>query len=135
MHDIDEEEPAEVEEVLEVVTTAKLMTEVVTTAKPTTIVAQVPKVSAPMRRRGVVIQDLEERALVIVHTEVLPKDKGKGILTEEPKLLKGQTKIKQDEAFARQLEVELNANIIWNDVIDQVKRSERQNKEVMMYQK
>nr|GEX67041.1 hypothetical protein [Tanacetum cinerariifolium] len=85
------EEPAKVEKVLEVVTTAKLMTEVVTTAKPTTIAAQVPKVSALMRRRSVVIQDLEERALVIVHTEVLPKDKGKGILIEKPKLLKGQT--------------------------------------------
>nr|GFC54834.1 hypothetical protein [Tanacetum cinerariifolium] len=43
MQDIDEEEPVEVEEVLEVVTTAKLMIEVVTTASPTTTVAQVPK--------------------------------------------------------------------------------------------
>nr|GEU57184.1 copia protein [Tanacetum cinerariifolium] len=58
----DEEEHAKVEEVLEVVTTAKLMIEVVTTAKPTTTAAQVPKLSGPMRRRGVVIQDPKETA-------------------------------------------------------------------------
>nr|GEW80911.1 hypothetical protein [Tanacetum cinerariifolium] len=104
--DIDEEEPTEVEKVLEVVTAAKLITEVVTTT------AQVPKVSAPRRRRGVVIQDPEETAAsVIVCTEVQPKDKGKGILIEEPKPLKGQAQIDMDEAFARQLEAELNANI------------------------
>nr|GEU94165.1 hypothetical protein [Tanacetum cinerariifolium] len=100
--DIDEKEPTEVEEVLEVVTAAKLIIEVVTTVEPTTTVAQVPKVSTPRRGRGVVIQDLEETATtVIVHTE---------------------------------LEAELNANINWNDVIEQVKRSERQNNVVMRYQ-
>nr|GEV73556.1 hypothetical protein [Tanacetum cinerariifolium] len=89
MQDIDEEEPAEVEEVLEVVTAAKLIIEVVTTTEPTTTVAQVPKASAPRRRRGVVIQDPEETATsLIVHTE--------------------------------------------NDVIEQVKRSERQNDAVIM---
>nr|GFA82029.1 hypothetical protein [Tanacetum cinerariifolium] len=114
MQDIDEEEPTQVEEVLEVVTAAKLITE---------------------EKKGVVIQDPEETATsVIVHTEVQPKDKGKGILIEEPKPLKHQAKVKQDEAFSRQLEAELNVNINWNDVIEQVKRSERQNNEVMMYQ-
>nr|GEZ55031.1 hypothetical protein [Tanacetum cinerariifolium] len=73
MQEIDEEEPAKVEEVLELVTVVKLMTEVVTTAAPTTTAAQVPKVSAPRRRRGVVIQNPEETAtLVIVHTERKP---------------------------------------------------------------
>nr|GEW45136.1 hypothetical protein [Tanacetum cinerariifolium] len=75
MQDIDEKEPAEVEEVLEVVTAAKLITEVATTAEPTAA-AQVPKASASRRRRGVVIQDPEETATsVIVHTEVQSKDK------------------------------------------------------------
>nr|GEZ44255.1 hypothetical protein [Tanacetum cinerariifolium] len=90
VENIDEEEPAEVEEVLKVVTSTKLISEVITTAKPTTA-AQVPTTSVPRRRRGVIIQDPEETTTsVIVHTE--------------------------------------------NDVIDQVKRSERQNNEVMMYQ-
>nr|GEV32778.1 hypothetical protein [Tanacetum cinerariifolium] len=103
VEDINEEEPTEVEEVLEVVTTAKLITEIVTTAEPTTTAAQIPKASTPRRRRGVVIQDLEEIATsFIVHTEVQPKDKGKGILIEEPKPLKRQAQIEQDKAFARQ---------------------------------
>nr|GFD38838.1 hypothetical protein [Tanacetum cinerariifolium] len=45
-----------------------------------------------------------------------------GILIKEPKSLKGQAQIEQDEAFARQLEEELNENINWNAVIEQVKR-------------
>nr|GEU76110.1 Gag-Pol polyprotein [Tanacetum cinerariifolium] len=85
---IDEEEPAKVEKVLEVVTAANLISELVTTAEPTTTTTQVPKVSAPRRRRGVVIQDPKETsASVIMHTE--------------------------------------------NDVIEQVKRSERQHNAVM----
>nr|GFB41694.1 hypothetical protein [Tanacetum cinerariifolium] len=114
--DTDEAEPAEVKEVIEVVTAAKLMTEIVTTVATTINAAQVPKASALRRRRGVVIQDPEETAIasVIVHSKVKSKDKGKGILIEEPKLLKRQPQIEQDEAFARQLEVELNANINWS---------------------
>nr|GEU56123.1 hypothetical protein [Tanacetum cinerariifolium] len=60
--DTDEAEPVEVEEVIEVVTSAKLMTEVVTTAATTITVVQVPKASALRRRRSVIIQDLEEDA-------------------------------------------------------------------------
>nr|GEV96957.1 hypothetical protein [Tanacetum cinerariifolium] len=121
MKDTDEVEPAEVEEVIEVVTTAKLMTEVVTTAAATITVAQVPKASAPRRRKGVIIQDHKEAATasVIVHIEDKSKDKGKVILIKESKPLKRQAQIKQDEAFARELEAELNANINWNDVIEQ----------------
>nr|GEV06714.1 putative ribonuclease H-like domain-containing protein [Tanacetum cinerariifolium] len=101
--DTDEAKPAEVEEVLKVVTAAKLITEVVTTVAPITTIAQVPKASALRRRRGVVIQDPEETPAtsVIVHSEVQSKDKGKRILIEETKPLKGQAQIDMDEAFAR----------------------------------
>nr|GEX34618.1 hypothetical protein [Tanacetum cinerariifolium] len=118
MQETDEAEPAEVKEVIKVVTAAKLMTEVVTTATTTITVAPVPKASAPRRRRGVIIQDPEETATasVIVQLEVKSKDKGKGILVEEPKPLKRQAQIEKYEAFARELEAELNANINWNDV-------------------
>nr|GEW46823.1 ribonuclease H-like domain-containing protein [Tanacetum cinerariifolium] len=77
---------------------------VVTTTATTITVAQVPKASALRRRRGVVIQDPEETATA------------------------------SDEAFSRQLEAELNANINWNDVVDQVKRKEKQDNTVMRYQ-
>nr|GEV27095.1 hypothetical protein [Tanacetum cinerariifolium] len=66
--------------------------------------------------------------------EVKSKDKGKGILVEEPKPLKRDAQIEHDEAFARELKAELNANINWNDVVDQVKRKERQDNTVMRYQ-
>nr|GEV76545.1 hypothetical protein [Tanacetum cinerariifolium] len=73
-------------------------------------------------------------ASVIMHTKDKSKDKGKGILIAEPKPLKRQAQIEQDEAFARELEVELNANIKWDDVMDQVKRKEKQDDTVMRYQ-
>nr|GEU30918.1 reverse transcriptase domain-containing protein [Tanacetum cinerariifolium] len=132
----DEAVLAKVEEVLEVVTAAKLMTEVVTTATTPIIVAPVPKASAPRRRRGVIIQDPEEAATasLSVQPEVKSKDKGKGILVEEPKPLKRQAQIEHDEAYARELEAELNANINWNEVIEQVKRKEKQDNLVMRYQ-
>nr|GEZ93811.1 hypothetical protein [Tanacetum cinerariifolium] len=136
MDDFNKAGPAEVEEVIEVVTTAKLITEVVTTATTTITAAQVPKASAPKRRRGVVIQDPKKIATtsVIMHLEVKSKEKGKGILVEEPKPLKRQAQIEHDEAFTRQLEAELNVNINWNVVVDQVKRKEKQDNIVIRYQ-
>nr|GEX45311.1 hypothetical protein [Tanacetum cinerariifolium] len=113
MKKANEAEPAKVEKVLKVVTTAKLMTEVVTTATTTITAAPISTASAPRRRRGVIIQDLEEAATASlnVQSEVKSKDKGKGILVEEPKPLKRQAHIEQDEAYARELEAELNPNI------------------------
>nr|GEW46952.1 hypothetical protein [Tanacetum cinerariifolium] len=136
IQETNEAEPAELEEVLEVVTGAKLMTEVVTTTTTTIIAALIPKASAPRRRKSVIIQDPEEAATasISVQSEVKLKNKGKEILVEEPKPLKIQARIEQDEAFARELEAELNANINWNDVIEQVKRKERQDNTVMRYQ-
>nr|GEW34366.1 hypothetical protein [Tanacetum cinerariifolium] len=52
MQDTNEAEPAKVKEVIKVVIAAKLMTEVVTTVATTITVAQVPKASAPRRRRS-----------------------------------------------------------------------------------
>nr|GEW00421.1 hypothetical protein [Tanacetum cinerariifolium] len=101
----EEPEPAELTEVIEVVISAKLMTEVVTTAA--TIITAFPNVVAPSaarRRNGVVIRDLKETGTpsTIVHFEPKSKDKGKGILVEEPKPLKKQAQIEQDEAYARE---------------------------------
>nr|GEU70388.1 hypothetical protein [Tanacetum cinerariifolium] len=86
----DEAEPYELKEVIEVVTTAKLMTKVVTDVATTITAAPMPKASAARRRKGVVIRDPKETAtpLVIMHSEPKSKDKGKGILVEEPKPLK-----------------------------------------------
>nr|GEW56495.1 ribonuclease H-like domain, reverse transcriptase, RNA-dependent DNA polymerase [Tanacetum cinerariifolium] len=128
----DEVEPAELKEVIEVVTTAKLITEVVTVAATTTTAAP----SATRRRTGVVIRDPKEATTpsVIMHSKPKSKDKGKGILVDEPKPLKKQAQIEQDEEYARELEAKLNANINWNEVIKQVKRKKKQDNTVMRYQ-
>nr|GEY84404.1 hypothetical protein [Tanacetum cinerariifolium] len=150
MHD-NEMEPAELQEVVEVVSTAKLMTKVVTAASATitnvdtlipaatiTVVALTLTTtpSAARRRKEVVIRDPEETATpsIIIHSEPKSKDNGKRILVEDPKPLKKQAWIKQDEAFARELEAELNKIINWDDVIDQEKRKEKEDNVVMRYQ-
>nr|GEW24295.1 reverse transcriptase domain-containing protein [Tanacetum cinerariifolium] len=91
----DEVKPAELQEVVEVVTTATLITEVVTAASAT-ITAAAPQLttaaaptlttapSAARRKKEVVIRDPQETATpsTIIHSEAKSKDKGKGILTE-----------------------------------------------------
>nr|GFA88536.1 hypothetical protein [Tanacetum cinerariifolium] len=93
----DKGEPPELQEVVEVVTTAKLITEVVTAASAT-LTAATPQLtttaaptlttapSAARRRKGV-------------------------ILVEETKPLKKQAQIEQDGKYARELKAELNKNI------------------------
>nr|GEY46044.1 hypothetical protein [Tanacetum cinerariifolium] len=90
----DEPEPAELKEVIEVVTTANIMTEVVTAAAATIT----PAPSVARRRKWVVIRDPEE--------------------TATPSTIQAQ--IEQDEAYARELEAKLNKNINWDDMIEQM---------------
>nr|GEY42039.1 hypothetical protein [Tanacetum cinerariifolium] len=114
----DEFEPPEVQEIVDVVTTTKIITKVVTAANET-ITAAIT--AAPSRRRkGVVIRDPQEEPTtsIIIPDETQSKDKGKGILVEEPKPLKKQAQIKQDEKYARELEAKLNKTIDWDEVID-----------------
>nr|GEX26951.1 hypothetical protein [Tanacetum cinerariifolium] len=86
------------------------------------------KASVPRKIRCVIIQDPEETTTTAtVQPKVQAKDKGKAILIKEPKSLKRQEQIKLDEEVARQLEAELNADINWNAVIEQVKRDDRLN--------
>nr|GEU60832.1 putative reverse transcriptase domain-containing protein [Tanacetum cinerariifolium] len=111
-HEVDEVEPVELQEVVEIVTNAKLITEVVTAAS-TTITAAAPQLttaaaptlttapSAARRRKGVVIRDPKETATpsIIIHTEAKSKDKGKGILDEVIDHV--QRKEKEDNAVKR----------------------------------
>nr|GEY68827.1 hypothetical protein [Tanacetum cinerariifolium] len=84
----------------------------------------------------VVIRDPEETTTpsTIIHSEAKSKDKGKGILVEEPKPLKKQAQIEQDKAYARELEAELNKNIDWDEVIDHVQRKQKEDNNVKRYQ-
>nr|GFA50123.1 hypothetical protein [Tanacetum cinerariifolium]GFA51209.1 hypothetical protein [Tanacetum cinerariifolium] len=146
-----EDEP-EIQEALEVVTTAKLITEVVaavsetvnaalvvptvTTVVVPTITTAAVKVVVPStrRRRGVVIRDPEEESSVKTPTETKSKDKGKGIMVEEPKPLKKKKQIKLDEAYVRKLHEELNQDINWEVAMDHVKQKAKENPYVQRYQ-
>nr|GEY41540.1 hypothetical protein [Tanacetum cinerariifolium] len=86
-----EDEP-EVQEVVDVVTTAKLITEVVT--------ASIRVVAASTRRRkGVVIRDPEEESTAIIPADTKSKDKGKGIMVEKPKPIKKKQQVEMDEEY------------------------------------
>nr|GEW52628.1 retrovirus-related Pol polyprotein from transposon TNT 1-94 [Tanacetum cinerariifolium] len=152
----DETEPTEVQEVVDVVTTAKLIIEVVTASSETVTAASIiiptvePQVSAatinaaparvtaaPSRRRkGVVIRDHEEESATsaIIPVETKSKDKGKRILVEEPKPLKKKQQIEQDVQYARKLHDELNKDIDWDEAIDHVKLKAKEDPAVKRYQ-
>nr|GEX59891.1 hypothetical protein [Tanacetum cinerariifolium]GEX60983.1 hypothetical protein [Tanacetum cinerariifolium] len=151
-----EDEPAEVQEVVDVVTTAKLITEVVIAASETvtaanaiisaiepqvpaaTIIAAPAKVTvAPSRRRkGVVIRDPKEESttFLIISTENKSKDKGKRIMVEEPKPLKKKQQIEMDEEYPRKLHAEINKDIDWDVAIDHVKLKAKEDPAVQRYQ-
>nr|GEW38655.1 hypothetical protein [Tanacetum cinerariifolium] len=98
--------------------------------------ADVGKNADVQGRKWVVISDLEETVdtSTIIHTKPKSKDKGKEIMGQEPKPLKKKAQIEQHEAYARELEEELNKNINWDDVIEQVKRKEKEDNALLRYQ-
>nr|GEX01160.1 hypothetical protein [Tanacetum cinerariifolium] len=134
----------------------KLITKVVTAVSETIIAvstnitaaeAQVPAVTltdaparvttAPSRRRkGVVIRDPKEESttFIIILAKTKSKDKGKGILIEEPKPLKKKQKIEQDKQYSRELQAELNKNIDWDEAINHVKRKAKKDPAMKRYQ-
>nr|GEY06410.1 putative ribonuclease H-like domain-containing protein [Tanacetum cinerariifolium] len=145
--DIDEgielEEDTEVQGAVEVMTTAKLITKVVTAAAASTpisaatpaakpnvlkIAAAAPAVSTRKRKR-VVIRDPEEELHDDTTAETLSvRDKGKGILVENPKPMKKKDQIEMDAEYAKRLQEEelekghgeAYKNIDWNTAYDHV---------------
>nr|GEV08475.1 hypothetical protein [Tanacetum cinerariifolium] len=143
-----DDELAKVEEVVEVVTTAKLITEVVAAAASKSISAasitiltaepQVPaatptvvlvRVAAAFtrRRKGVVIRDPEKETTAKTPAETKSKDKSKGIMVEEPKPMKKKQHVEMDEEYARKLHEELNQDIDWDVAIDHVKQKAKED--------
>nr|GFA60811.1 hypothetical protein [Tanacetum cinerariifolium] len=106
-----QEDDSEVQEAVEIVTTAKLMTEVVTAAA-TQVAAANPEEELP--------SDTPAETPKV-------KDKGKGILIEAPKPMKKKDQIEMDAEYARKLQEEINKeheesykNIDWNAALDHV---------------
>nr|GFC93519.1 hypothetical protein [Tanacetum cinerariifolium] len=151
-----QEDDTEVQEAVEILTTAKFMTEVVTAAatqvvaagtpilaaKPTPIPAAKPKIlnitAAPAvstrRRKGVIISDPEKELSSDTPAETPKvKGKGKGILIEAPKPMKKKDQIEMDAEYVRKLQEEINKehdetykNIDWNVALDHVQSKEPQ---------
>nr|GEZ18003.1 hypothetical protein [Tanacetum cinerariifolium] len=117
-----QEDESEVQEVVEIVTTAKLITEVIVVvseivsavavvpaavSETVSVAAVVPTVTAaPVKvvvpstrqRRGVIIRDLEEESSSKTPTETKSKDKGNCIMVEEPKPMNKKQQVELDEA-------------------------------------
>nr|GFB32036.1 hypothetical protein [Tanacetum cinerariifolium] len=141
-----QEDDTEVQEAVEVVTTAKLMTKVVTAtatkvvaastpipaAKPKTLTITAAPAVSTRRRKRVVIRDPEEELPSDTPAETPKvKDKGKGILIEDPKPMKKKNQIELDAEYARKLQEEMNKeheetykNIDWNAALDHVQSKE-----------
>nr|GFA14753.1 hypothetical protein [Tanacetum cinerariifolium] len=137
-----QEDDSEVQDVVEVVTTAKLITDVVTaaasqvSAASATIHAAAPTVvAAYTRRKGVIIRDLKEEVSLKTPAETPRlKDKGKGILVESPKSIKKKDQIKLDAEYARKLheeinkdDAEFNKDIDWDAAMDHVNQKSSKN--------
>nr|GFA93394.1 hypothetical protein [Tanacetum cinerariifolium] len=124
VEDDQEDEPVKVQEVVDVVTTDKLITKVVTaaseivTAASTTISTAKPQVPAA----------------TIISAPIRSKDKGKGIMVEEPKLVKKKKQVEVDEEYARKLHAELNKDIEWDVAIDPIKQKTKEDPAMQRYQ-
>nr|GFB67953.1 hypothetical protein [Tanacetum cinerariifolium]GFB90059.1 hypothetical protein [Tanacetum cinerariifolium] len=120
------EEDTKVQEVVEVVNAAKLITEVVTAAATATAAVSAPvpatkpaaktkvlKIDAALavstrKRKGVVIRDPEEELHKDTPAETYSvKDKGKGILIEDLKPMKKKDQLAMDAEYAKKLQEEL----------------------------
>nr|GEW59857.1 hypothetical protein [Tanacetum cinerariifolium] len=143
-----QEDDTEVQEAVEVITTAKFITEVVNTAATQVVAASTPipaakpkilKIAAApavstRRRKGVEIRDPEEELHIDTPAETpTMKDKGKGILIEVPKHMKKKDQVEMDAEYAKKLQKELDKereeaykNIDWNVALDHVQSKEPQ---------
>nr|GEW19634.1 hypothetical protein [Tanacetum cinerariifolium] len=159
-----QEDDSEVQEVVEVVTTAKLITEVVIAAasqvsaasttipaasaiipaaKPT-VPAAAPTVVASYtkKRKGVIIRDPEEELPLKTPAETPKvKDKGKGILVETPKSMKKKDQIEIDAEYARKLQEDIdrdhdgfNKDIDWDAAMDHVNQKSNNPQYIKRYQ-
>nr|GFA54565.1 hypothetical protein [Tanacetum cinerariifolium] len=141
---------------IEVVTTAKLITDVVTaalqvSAASATISAAKPSIPAvaptvvaayTRRRKGVIIRDPKEKLSLKTPAETPKvKDKGKGIMVETPKPIKKKDQIELDAEYARKLHEEINKDheefnkdIDWDAAMDHVNQKSKNPQYIKRYQ-
>nr|GEZ37138.1 hypothetical protein [Tanacetum cinerariifolium] len=112
-------------EVVEVVTTAKIITEVVTAAA-----SQVSAASTTIPVASVTIPAANPTIFVAAPTV----DKGKGIMIEAPKPMKNKDQFKMDAEYARKLQEEIdrdhdrfNKDVDWDAAMDHVNQKSSSN--------
>nr|GEZ56690.1 putative ribonuclease H-like domain-containing protein [Tanacetum cinerariifolium] len=160
MHDATDADGKEVaKEVVEVITTAKLIVDEVSTvgdelnaidkeqvsAAPTNITTAQPSeatkisvdISNAPKAKGIVFHDVEKSTTRTASLKAHVKDKGKAKLVEEPKVLKSRkAQVSIGKEVTRKIEAEWNAdiqdNIDWNEVVEQVQS--KQSDAVRKYQ-
>nr|GEY84364.1 hypothetical protein [Tanacetum cinerariifolium] len=134
-----QEHDSEFQEVVEIVTTAKLITEVVTAAASQVSAASItiPAVSATIPAAKPTIPTA---VLTIAETPKV-KDKGKGILVETPKPMKKKDQIEMDAEYAKKLQEEIdrdhdgfNKDIDWDAAMDHVNRKSSNPQYIKRYQ-
>nr|GEZ08835.1 hypothetical protein [Tanacetum cinerariifolium] len=113
-----QEDDSEVQEAVEVVTIAKLITEVVNA------------VGTPVSAASIIIPTAKPivpaaAPTVVPPTETKSRDKGKGIMIEEPKPMKKKDQVELDEEYARKLHEELNKEIDWDMSKEKMKEEDQ----------
>nr|GEY67165.1 hypothetical protein [Tanacetum cinerariifolium] len=125
----DETEPAEVQEVVDVVTIAKLITKVVTAASETIIAAGINITVAEAQVPAATLTASPTRV-----TAASSRIRKGVVIREEPKPLKKKQQIELDKQYARELHAEWNKDIDWYEVIDHVKIKAKEDRTVKKYQ-
>nr|GEY40784.1 hypothetical protein [Tanacetum cinerariifolium] len=142
-----QEDDLEVQEVVKVVTTAKLIIDVVTAASQVSAASatisaakqSIPAAASTVvaaytkRRKGVIIRDPEEDLSLKTLAETPKvKYKGKGILVEAPKPMKKKDQIELDVEYVRKLHEEINKDheefnkdIDWDAAMDHVNQTSK----------
>nr|GEX25501.1 hypothetical protein [Tanacetum cinerariifolium] len=137
---------ADAEEMIEVITTAKIIIDKVSTtggelnavdkepvsdapininiAQPSEATKTTVDITAAHNAKGIFFHDVEESTTRTASSKEQVKDKGKAKLVKEPKVLKSRkAHIEIDAEVARRIEAEWNAdmqdNIDWNEVVKQ----------------
>nr|GEU33769.1 ribonuclease H-like domain-containing protein [Tanacetum cinerariifolium] len=109
----------------------------ITSAQPSEATKTTVEITTAPKAKRIVFHDMEESTTRTTSLKSQVKDKGKAKLVEEPEVLKSRkAHIAIDEEVARRIEAEWNAdmkdNIDWNKVVEQVQS--RQSDAVRKYQ-
>nr|GEW61881.1 hypothetical protein [Tanacetum cinerariifolium] len=124
----DESKPTKVQEVVEVVTTAKIITEVVTAASETITAASITITATEAQVPATILTAAPARVIAA------PSRRRKGVVIRDPQEESTTSIIILAETKSKDKEAELNKNIDWDEVIDHVKKKAKEDPAVKKYQ-